>query len=142
MKCYLCDHDFYIPKDLHAIVACPGCKKDIITDGTPNEEISSLYDTIDSLNSEISFCDKEIKSLKLKLNQADVKIKALEIEIQSKKINDVVRDDIVNDDRSFEERLENKKDYGDKPYRGGGRYGGYGDYTYEMSQYGRKELGG
>ena len=51
MRCYLCDTVINTPEKITAIVACPGCKRDIITDGTGTEEVETLRKKISELES-------------------------------------------------------------------------------------------
>ena len=42
MICYVCDHQIDIPLSLKEVIACPNCKRNIITDGIDNSEHETL----------------------------------------------------------------------------------------------------
>jgi chromosome segregation ATPase len=68
MRCYLCDFEILLPPNTHAIVACPSCKRNIITDGSDSEEITRLNQLTRNQTEEINIRDRKITEIETQLN--------------------------------------------------------------------------
>jgi chromosome segregation ATPase len=69
MRCYLCEFEINVPSGLQAIVACPNCKRNIITDGSDSEEIGRLKGQILALTLVNKSQDETINIWKNQVNE-------------------------------------------------------------------------
>lgn len=78
MKCYICDFELVMPSGIETIIACPNCKRNILTNGTSTEEISRLEGQILALTLVNRSQGETINMWKDRANKCQIEIKILQ----------------------------------------------------------------